>query len=371
MSEHQVYDFVAVDRPLTKQEIDELRAISTRAEISTTRFWNEYHWGDLKADPRELLARYFDVHVYVANWGERHFMVRLPAERVDRAALRPYLGTRHDVLTKIGDHYILELHASEDSNGDGDEAKMVDAAGLVSLRAGLLHGDMRVPYLAWLLAVQDDRIPDAAQEPPVPPGLRPLSGALAALAEVLQLDEALLQAAAEASTSECRDPDALRVWIDRLVPKEKDRWLLRAVERPDQPLGAEMLAAFDRATTPKIASKRSAGQLRARAEVLAGIAEREAQAAAARRAKQQETARRRRLTALAREADRAWTRLEALVEARKYDDAVALAVDLHDVALEQGNEPRFLTNMTALKQRHSSRRGFFTRLKERPIGALR
>ncbi len=187
----------------------------------------------------------------------------------------------------------------------------------------------------------------------------------------MQLDDALLQAATEGSTPECRDTDALRGWIARLAPKEKDRWLLRAVEYPDQPLGAEMLAAFARATTPKVASKRNAGQLRGRAEFLAGIAEREAQAEAARQAKQQETARRRRLTALARDGDRAWTRLEALVEARKYDDAVALAVDLHDMALERGNEPQFVANMTALKQRQSLRRGFFTRLKEQRIGALR
>ena len=31
MSEYQYYEFLAVDRPLTKQEMGELRAISTRA----------------------------------------------------------------------------------------------------------------------------------------------------------------------------------------------------------------------------------------------------------------------------------------------------------------------------------------------------
>jgi hypothetical protein len=62
MTEYQSYEFVALDRPLTADEMAELRAISTRAEITPTRFWNEYHWGDLKADPADLLARYFDVH---------------------------------------------------------------------------------------------------------------------------------------------------------------------------------------------------------------------------------------------------------------------------------------------------------------------
>lgn len=62
MSEYQCYEFVALDRRLTTKEMAELRAISTRADISPTRFWNEYEWGDLKADAGKLLARYFDVH---------------------------------------------------------------------------------------------------------------------------------------------------------------------------------------------------------------------------------------------------------------------------------------------------------------------
>jgi hypothetical protein len=54
MSEYQCYEFVALDRPLTSKQMTELRAISTRAEISPTPFWNEYEWGDLKADPEKL-----------------------------------------------------------------------------------------------------------------------------------------------------------------------------------------------------------------------------------------------------------------------------------------------------------------------------
>jgi hypothetical protein len=71
VGEYQCYELVALDRRLTAAEMAELRGISTRAEITPTRFWNEHHWGDLKADPVKLLARYFDVHVYFANWGSR------------------------------------------------------------------------------------------------------------------------------------------------------------------------------------------------------------------------------------------------------------------------------------------------------------
>ena len=81
MSEHQVYEFVAVDKALTKQEMAELRAVSTRAEISSTRFWNEYHWGDLKADPKELLARRPSAARPAATPAQRHRRSRHPSRR--------------------------------------------------------------------------------------------------------------------------------------------------------------------------------------------------------------------------------------------------------------------------------------------------
>ena len=87
MSEYQCYEFLAIDTPLSPKQQGELRDISTRAEISSTRFWNEYQWGDLKADPGKLLLKYFDVHHYFANWGSRVLMVRLPAAQVDLAKL--------------------------------------------------------------------------------------------------------------------------------------------------------------------------------------------------------------------------------------------------------------------------------------------
>jgi hypothetical protein len=40
MSEYQYYEFRTVDRPLTKQEMGKLRALSTRTEITSTSFVN-------------------------------------------------------------------------------------------------------------------------------------------------------------------------------------------------------------------------------------------------------------------------------------------------------------------------------------------
>ena len=71
MSEYQRYEFVALERPLTAKQMAELRTVSTRAEITPTRFFNEYNWGDFKGNAVKLVARYFDAHLYLANWGTR------------------------------------------------------------------------------------------------------------------------------------------------------------------------------------------------------------------------------------------------------------------------------------------------------------
>ena len=83
MSEYQYYEFLAVDRPLTEAQRAQLRALSTRAEITATRFTNEYQWGDFKGDPQKMMERYFDAHLYFANWGTRRLMLRVPRTALD------------------------------------------------------------------------------------------------------------------------------------------------------------------------------------------------------------------------------------------------------------------------------------------------
>jgi hypothetical protein len=80
MSEYQYYEFLAIDRPLTSEEMANLRALSTRANITPVSFTNEYNWGDFKGNPDKLMERFFDAHVYVANWMTAILKVRLPID---------------------------------------------------------------------------------------------------------------------------------------------------------------------------------------------------------------------------------------------------------------------------------------------------
>jgi hypothetical protein len=78
VSEYQYYEFRALDRRLTSEQQKRLRSLSSRAEISATRFTNEYSYGDFRGDPGRLLEQYFDAYLYAANWGARELAFRLP-----------------------------------------------------------------------------------------------------------------------------------------------------------------------------------------------------------------------------------------------------------------------------------------------------
>src|SRR5947199_2761633 len=90
MSEYQYYEFQAVDRPLSKREMAELRALSTRATITPTRFVNFYNWGNFRGNPSALMETYFDAFVYVANWGTHELMLRLPRRLLDPGTASRY-----------------------------------------------------------------------------------------------------------------------------------------------------------------------------------------------------------------------------------------------------------------------------------------
>ena len=52
--------------------------------------WSPFPRLGVGLDPAaELLARYFDVHVYFANWGSRRLMFRLPLHAVTLRTCAP------------------------------------------------------------------------------------------------------------------------------------------------------------------------------------------------------------------------------------------------------------------------------------------
>ena len=364
MSEYQCYEFVALDRPLSSKQMADLRTISTRAEISPTRFWNAYQWGDLKADPMKLVELYFDAHMYFANWGTHRLMLRLPVERVDAKALRAYFVGDAARAKVAGGSVILDLR-SDDEEPDYYEESQGSLGALVPLRTELTRGDLRVAYLAWLLSVQAGEVADTAVEPPVPPGLSELTAAQAATVEFLRIDEDLLAAAATASARDFEDTDAVRAWALALTARAKDQWLARAVAHPELALGADLRCAFRRETKGSPRRGRRVAELRAVAEEMREKRERAARLSQEKSARAAEASKKRRLDALATTREAAWTQLEALIDKKEYDAAMKLALDLRDLAKRDGSAAPFARSFEAIRKRQFRRRGFFDRWKRK------
>lgn len=208
MSYHETYEFFAIHRHLTLAEVAALRRISTRATITPTRFFNYHDWGGLKADPRDLVRRYFDLLMHTGSVGDRYAMLRLPADALDRRVWRRYVTERRGTrsgggsarLGIEGKFAILELYPADDAglpkvdglepedevdeeddweDEDRDESRDDDhdrwfdpnddgvvgddegsfAVPLALIRAELLAGGdrtLRVLYLLWLCSVQDE-----------------------------------------------------------------------------------------------------------------------------------------------------------------------------------------------------------------------
>lgn len=255
MSEYQYYEFLAVDRPLTKAEMAEVRALSTRATITPTRFQNVYHWGDFKGDPLVLMERYYDAFVYVANWGSHQLMLRLPHTALSAETARHYCAAEPAATAHVkGDHLILAF-SSEDEEGDFDEGGEEWMPALLGLRADLAAGDLRPLYIAWLRCVQEELLDGGAVEPPVPPGLGELSAPLRAFADFMRIDADLLAVAATRSgplketrlsavavASRIRgmpeaEKDALLLRLARGQATQAQAALLRLLRGADQPPG--------------------------------------------------------------------------------------------------------------------------------------
>ena len=372
MSEYQYYEFLAIDRSLTDAETRELRSISSRAEITRTRFSNHYNYGDLKADPRKLLERYFDAHVYVANWGTRRLALRFPADVVELVRLKRYCVSEHAALKKVGDSVLLDAWSeAEDDDHWVDESSWM--ASLAPVRGDVLTGDLRGPYLLWLVAVQNEELDADDEEPSVPPGLGELSAPLRGLAEFLRVDEHLLAAAAERSESLRIESPKLAEWIAALPSAEKDALLLDVARGEHLRVGMKLLRRFQSENVGDASGRpaRTVGALIDRAESLrsahrAALA-RQAERERRRREKAASAARSKRLDAIAKRRAAAWRDVEKLISLKKakpYDEAVTLLKDLHDLGVREGDSDTFTTRLLALRARHERKRTFMARLEQ-------
>ena len=377
MSEYQYYEFRSVDRPLTKQEMAELRSLSTRAEITPTRFTNTYHFGNFGGSPEDMIEKYFDAHVYVANWGSFHLMLRLPLGVIEDRVLAAYAV--EDVLDfwTTDEHTIISwVHSSEDGWEEWVEGEgWIDQ--LLPIRDELEQGNYRALYLGWLLGVHLEWLDEDEIEPPVPSGDRTLTKAQEALIEFLHIDVDLAAAVLEGTAVneiDTDEEDRMRECLDQVSEADARGLLLRVLRGEPREVQRELHRRYNQFLRENYSTELQAQSSQRTVRMLLDLVEdvrqkrleREA-AELAREQAEQERQRRAYLTQLAQRFPETWEQIEALAQqqtASAYDQAHDLLVDLSDAYAQTGRADEFSDHLTRFVEKNARRQALMRRLKE-------
>lgn len=367
MSEYQYYEFQAIDRPLTQEERAAICELSSRVKPTATSASFTYSYGNFRGDPKQVLARYFDIMYYITNWGTQQLMFRFPTSLINRETIELYCIDNYISLSFAGDWAILDWEFSQEEGfNDWIEGEGI-LSELIGLRQEILQQDYRGLYLAWLKAIDLSEgyidIDKTQLEPPLPPGLGQLSAAQKAFTEIFELDEHLLNVACASSGKLTTISE--QTWqqaISQLSASERQDFLLRLAK------GEHNLSAkFKQKLSQLIPNSPASNQPRRTIQELLEAAAEEGKKAEKRRQQEAEAKRIEELQTLAKREAQVWQQVESLIQkaqSKSYDEAVKLLVKLRDLAEYQNRLPVFQERLNRIYEQYSNRSGLKRRLQE-------
>ena len=367
MSEYQFVHFIAIDRPLSDEQMEFMQRQSTRATISRREFTNEYHFGDFHGKSLEMMRRGFDLHLHFANYGIRKLMFRLPAGLpCGKAAFKPFALKYNLEWTPDNKEPGGVLSIQPESDGERWDSYVAGLEDMLTeltpVREMLMAGDLRPLYLAWLACN-----PCEGKEPPVPAGLRKLPAALRVFTDFYEVSDDLLQAAAEESAAmdERSVPKLpIREWLEGQSPAEHRRLLEQVLLDETGIVRADTLAEIRKslkvAAWPVTRTKRTIDDLREFAE----------QQTAIQRVMESAAQEKEQLLRLKRMKENPAATVEAIMNliaqrsTQKYSEAVALLCQLRDVLGPDDGPPFTQAVAQQLRKQTPAPRGLISLLKK-------
>jgi hypothetical protein len=371
MSEYQRYEFMTIDRPLTKAQLDAVNALSSHIDASSTHALIEYHWGDFKHDPIKVLHKFFDGFLYWANWGHPQLALRFPHGILAGDLLGDYDYDEFVTFTQHPDYDILDLHFFEMEAPD--RWTQYELGPLIAIRDELMEGDLRALYIAWLacqriMGSYDEEEDDITiSVPPVPPGFGTLTAAQQALAELLQLPGELLMAAAQYSHAAMSSTtNDFAAWIELLPQERRNDYLLRLAHN-EPGLSRLLVKELRELGQGKARATAPTGECVTYATLLAesrGIRERLER----HKREQERLARQRHLQEVHDRQEDYWQQVNGAVargSGSGYDEAIRLLVELREVANEFKEMQEFQARFRMWVQPHLRRPALLKRLQDR------
>ena len=376
MSEYQYYEWQTLERPLTAAEQKTVNELSSHIDVTSTQANVTYNWSSFRHDPINVLAKYFDAYLYLANWGTRRLAFRFPKGLADVSAIEAYCDEYHVNIKTVDAVQVLEFEMDEEEGFD----EWLEERGLLStlarLRDDILQGDYRALYLAWLKAMtlesggydEDEDDPDNFfndPEPALPAGLKQVTPPLNAFMDFFEIDPFLVAAAAELSPSLSSTQQAdFAPLISRLTRQECDEFLLKIVNAEPGAVAVlrKKLSSFEKPKPSIQSNPRTFGELLKAAEKLQ-------QAESKRQAEEGRKKHIAEMQELAKREAQIWQDVEKTLEsgytARNYDYATTLLGRLHQLAEFQGTQTGFNVRLRALVEKYKGRSALIGRWKKK------
>jgi hypothetical protein len=371
MSEYQRYEFMTRDRPLTRAELEAVNMLSSHIDASSTHALIEYHWGDFKHNPLTVLHKFFDGFLYWANWGAPRLALRFPQGVLPADLLDDYDLEEVVILTRHPDYDILDLHFGELEGPD--EWVDYELGALIAIRDELMEGDLRALYITWLAGMRmlgsydEEEDDDIIRVPAVPPAFGTLTAAQQALAELWQVPQELLVAAARHSSTACPSPvDDVVAWVEVLPQARRTEYLVRLAKNEpglSRRLVKELraLGQGNTSATSPPGEHVTYAKLLAESKAIKAAWEREQR-------EQEELARQRHMQHVHEHQDEYWQRVERAVTRASgtgYDEAAGVLSELREVADHFQETQQFQARFRTWVHPHLRRPAFIKRLQER------
>jgi hypothetical protein len=357
MSELQIVKFRAIDRPLTAKQMAFMDRQSSRAEFTKWDFEVEYHYSSFGGDVDGMLRNGYDIFLSYSNYGCREIRIRLPSGLpFEKSVWTKYIRTEGFKWTadKTGKGGILTLspYLEDAYEPVWDFDDYLDAT--ETFREMLIAGDLRALYVLWLCSAMssyDEEEP--VLEPPVPHGLRAVSGESAELIAFFEGDPLLVDAAAvgiPAYNAQSAQGDSVKAWLKSITDSRRTEIVQRMLSEDPVALKAELVSEIrDSQQTlswPVEPPTRTVAQLRQMCETLRQKEDekerKQAAAKAKRDADKAEKQRQARMMEMQSAPDSWLKKASELVAKRgtdNYRQAASILADLRDaVGGEQGNE---------------------------------
>lgn len=398
MSEYQRYEWMTSDRPLTRAQLEAVNTLSSHIDASSTHALIEYHWSNFRHDPLQVLHDFFDGFLYWANWGAPELALRFPHGVLPVDLLEGYDLDEFVTFTPSPDYDILDIRFGELEAPE--EWAEYELGSLIALREELMDGDVRALYIIWLATQcvrgrsdeydeyeeEDDEAEERVEEdgssvPPVPPGLGILTSAQQVLAELLQVPDELLAAAARhsraaASPSHGVTSDEVAAGVTLLPPERRIEYLVRLANNEPglnrllvkelRELSQQRPESWGKSrdtssATPATEEHVTYTTLVAESRAIRDQWEREQR-------ERERLARQRQLQQIHDHQDEYWQQVELAVtrgSGAGYDEATLLLSELRTVAEQFHETPAFRQRFRLWIQPHLRRPAFITRLQDR------